>query len=81
MPCLKQHLSKLLFCVCVCIYIYIYSGVSFYPQYQGGNGSSPVRGIPPAIRSPQNSHSHSTPSSSVSFYMCGFYVSEVMCTE
>uniref|UniRef100_A0A8C2NGH8 non-specific serine/threonine protein kinase n=1 Tax=Capra hircus TaxID=9925 RepID=A0A8C2NGH8_CAPHI len=41
------------------------NGVSFYPQYQGGNGSSPVRGIPPAIRSPQNSHSHSTPSSSV----------------
>ena len=76
MPCLKQHLSKLLFY----IYIYIYSGVSFYPQYQGGNGSSPVRGIPPAIRSPQNSHSHSTPSSSVSFSMC-FYVSEVMCTE
>lgn len=26
-------------------------------QYQGGNGSSPVRGVPPAIRSPQNSHS------------------------
>ncbi|KAI6065081.1 Serine/threonine-protein kinase tousled-like 1 [Aix galericulata] len=24
---------------------------------QGGNGSSPVRGVPPAIRSPQNSHS------------------------
>uniref|UniRef100_A0A8C5WMU2 non-specific serine/threonine protein kinase n=1 Tax=Leptobrachium leishanense TaxID=445787 RepID=A0A8C5WMU2_9ANUR len=35
-------------------------------QYQAGNGSSPVRGLPPSIRSPQNSHSHSTPSSSVS---------------
>ncbi|MGH0151971.1 UNVERIFIED_CONTAM: hypothetical protein FKN15_021344, partial [Acipenser sinensis] len=33
--------------------------------FQGGNGSSPVRGIPPVIRSPQNSHSHSTPSSMV----------------
>uniref|UniRef100_A0AC11DCA6 Tousled like kinase 1 n=1 Tax=Ovis aries TaxID=9940 RepID=A0AC11DCA6_SHEEP len=39
--------------------------ISDYFEYQGGNGSSPVRGIPPAIRSPQNSHSHSTPSSSV----------------
>nr|KAF6498205.1 tousled like kinase 1 [Rousettus aegyptiacus] len=38
--------------------------ISDYFEYQGGNGSSPVRGIPPAIRSPQNSHSHSTPSSS-----------------
>uniref|UniRef100_A0A8C4IR09 non-specific serine/threonine protein kinase n=1 Tax=Dicentrarchus labrax TaxID=13489 RepID=A0A8C4IR09_DICLA len=28
-------------------------------QFQGGNGSSPVRGLPPVIRSPQNSHSHS----------------------
>uniref|UniRef100_A0A672JFB4 non-specific serine/threonine protein kinase n=1 Tax=Salarias fasciatus TaxID=181472 RepID=A0A672JFB4_SALFA len=28
-------------------------------QFQGGNGSSPVRGLPPMIRSPQNSHSHS----------------------
>uniref|UniRef100_A0A8C3ATC5 non-specific serine/threonine protein kinase n=1 Tax=Cyclopterus lumpus TaxID=8103 RepID=A0A8C3ATC5_CYCLU len=26
--------------------------------FQGGNGSSPVRGPPPVIRSPQNSHSH-----------------------
>uniref|UniRef100_A0A6I8RAY3 non-specific serine/threonine protein kinase n=1 Tax=Xenopus tropicalis TaxID=8364 RepID=A0A6I8RAY3_XENTR len=33
---------------------------------QAGNGTSPVRGLPPSIRSPQNSHSHSTPSSSVS---------------
>ncbi|KAG2459235.1 TLK1 kinase, partial [Polypterus senegalus] len=32
-------------------------------EFQGGNGSSPVRGMPPVIRSPQNSHSHSTPSS------------------
>uniref|UniRef100_A0A2K5LBY3 Protein kinase domain-containing protein n=1 Tax=Cercocebus atys TaxID=9531 RepID=A0A2K5LBY3_CERAT len=39
--------------------------ISDYFEYQGGNGSSPVRGIPPAIRSPQNSHSRSTPSSSV----------------
>ncbi|XP_030882339.1 serine/threonine-protein kinase tousled-like 1 [Leptonychotes weddellii] len=39
--------------------------ISDYFEYQGGNGSSPVRGIPAAIRSPQNSHSHSTPSSSV----------------
>uniref|UniRef100_A0A8C1EKU3 non-specific serine/threonine protein kinase n=1 Tax=Cyprinus carpio carpio TaxID=630221 RepID=A0A8C1EKU3_CYPCA len=28
-------------------------------------GSSPVRGLPPVIRSPQNSHSHSAPGSSV----------------
>uniref|UniRef100_A0A8B9LVZ9 non-specific serine/threonine protein kinase n=1 Tax=Astyanax mexicanus TaxID=7994 RepID=A0A8B9LVZ9_ASTMX len=33
----------------------------------GGNGSSPVRGLPPVIRSPQNSHSHSAPASSVRF--------------
>ncbi|KAG8432425.1 hypothetical protein GDO86_016902 [Hymenochirus boettgeri] len=39
--------------------------ISEYFEYQGGNGSSPVRGLPPSIRSPQNSHSHSTPSSSV----------------
>uniref|UniRef100_A0A2K5ZEC5 Protein kinase domain-containing protein n=1 Tax=Mandrillus leucophaeus TaxID=9568 RepID=A0A2K5ZEC5_MANLE len=39
--------------------------ISDYFEYQAGNGSSPVRGIPPAIRSPQNSHSPSTPSSSV----------------
>lgn len=39
--------------------------ISDYFDYQGGNGSSPVRGLPPSIRSPQNSHSHSTPSSSV----------------
>uniref|UniRef100_A0A6Q2XIX0 non-specific serine/threonine protein kinase n=1 Tax=Esox lucius TaxID=8010 RepID=A0A6Q2XIX0_ESOLU len=32
---------------------------SVSPQFQGGNGSSPVRGPPPVIRSPQNSHSHS----------------------
>ncbi|KAJ7345652.1 hypothetical protein JRQ81_001602 [Phrynocephalus forsythii] len=31
--------------------------ISDYFEYQGGNGSSPVRGMPPAIRSPQNSHS------------------------
>uniref|UniRef100_A0A673NH20 non-specific serine/threonine protein kinase n=1 Tax=Sinocyclocheilus rhinocerous TaxID=307959 RepID=A0A673NH20_9TELE len=34
-------------------------------QFQGGNGSSPVRGLPPVIRSPQNSHSPSAPGSSV----------------
>uniref|UniRef100_A0A2K5IJR4 Protein kinase domain-containing protein n=1 Tax=Colobus angolensis palliatus TaxID=336983 RepID=A0A2K5IJR4_COLAP len=39
--------------------------ISDYFEYEGGNGSSPVRGILPAIHSPQNSHSHSTPSSSV----------------
>uniref|UniRef100_A0AAX7V4S3 non-specific serine/threonine protein kinase n=1 Tax=Astatotilapia calliptera TaxID=8154 RepID=A0AAX7V4S3_ASTCA len=34
--------------------------ISDYFDFQGGNGSSPVRGPPPVIRSPQNSHSHST---------------------
>lgn len=72
MPYLKSYLSKP---------VLINSDVSFFPQYQGGNGSSPVRGIPPAIRSPQNSHSHSTPSSSVSFYVCSLCVSEFLCTE
>ncbi|XP_037096320.1 LOW QUALITY PROTEIN: serine/threonine-protein kinase tousled-like 1 [Syngnathus acus] len=33
--------------------------ISDYFDFQAGNGSSPVRGLPPAIRSPQNSHSHS----------------------
>ncbi|XP_056124943.1 serine/threonine-protein kinase tousled-like 1 isoform X2 [Rhinichthys klamathensis goyatoka] len=33
-------------------------------KFQGGNGSSPVRGLPPVIRSPLNSHSHSAPGSS-----------------
>uniref|UniRef100_A0A673H686 non-specific serine/threonine protein kinase n=1 Tax=Sinocyclocheilus rhinocerous TaxID=307959 RepID=A0A673H686_9TELE len=28
-----------------------------YFDFQGGNGSSPVRGLPPVLRSPQNSHS------------------------
>ncbi|XP_072331935.1 serine/threonine-protein kinase tousled-like 1 isoform X4 [Scyliorhinus torazame] len=32
-------------------------------QYTGGNGTSPVRGVPPSIRSPQNSFSHSATSS------------------
>uniref|UniRef100_A0A668AY73 non-specific serine/threonine protein kinase n=1 Tax=Myripristis murdjan TaxID=586833 RepID=A0A668AY73_9TELE len=40
-------------CICCC-------------QFQGGNGSSPVRGLPPVIRSPQNSHSHSAQGSAVS---------------
>uniref|UniRef100_A0A8D3CH39 Tousled like kinase 1 n=1 Tax=Scophthalmus maximus TaxID=52904 RepID=A0A8D3CH39_SCOMX len=33
--------------------------------FQGGNGSSPVRGLPPVIRSPQNSHSYSTQGAAV----------------
>uniref|UniRef100_A0A674CA19 non-specific serine/threonine protein kinase n=1 Tax=Salmo trutta TaxID=8032 RepID=A0A674CA19_SALTR len=36
-------------------------------SFQGGNGSSPVRGLPPVIRSPQNSHSHTAQGSSVSY--------------
>uniref|UniRef100_A0A669EGD9 non-specific serine/threonine protein kinase n=1 Tax=Oreochromis niloticus TaxID=8128 RepID=A0A669EGD9_ORENI len=46
--------------------------ISDYFDFQGGNGSSPVRGPPPVIRSPQNSHSHSTQGTSVifnSFYL------------
>ncbi|TSM68894.1 Serine/threonine-protein kinase tousled-like 1 [Bagarius yarrelli] len=39
--------------------------ISDYFDIQAGNGSSPVRGLPPVIRSPQNSHSHSAPGSSV----------------
>uniref|UniRef100_A0A669C366 non-specific serine/threonine protein kinase n=1 Tax=Oreochromis niloticus TaxID=8128 RepID=A0A669C366_ORENI len=39
--------------------------ISDYFDFQGGNGSSPVRGPPPVIRSPQNSHSHSTQGTSV----------------
>ncbi|KAA0713311.1 Serine/threonine-protein kinase tousled-like 1-B [Triplophysa tibetana] len=31
--------------------------ISDYFDFQGGNGSSPVRGLPPILRSPQNSHS------------------------
>ncbi|XP_068197188.1 serine/threonine-protein kinase tousled-like 1-B isoform X2 [Antennarius striatus] len=31
--------------------------ISDYFEFQGGNGSSPVRGLPSARRSPQNSHS------------------------
>lgn len=38
--------------------------ISDYFDFQGGNGSSPVRGLPPVIRSPLNSHSHSAPGSS-----------------
>lgn len=34
-----------------------------FSQYTGGNGTSPVRGVPPAIRSPQNSFPHSATSS------------------
>uniref|UniRef100_A0A7N6F6C1 Protein kinase domain-containing protein n=1 Tax=Anabas testudineus TaxID=64144 RepID=A0A7N6F6C1_ANATE len=37
----------------------------FIFQFQGGNGSSPVRGLPSVIRSPQNSHSHSTQGTAV----------------
>ncbi|XP_058478116.1 LOW QUALITY PROTEIN: serine/threonine-protein kinase tousled-like 1 [Solea solea] len=39
--------------------------ISDYFDFQGGNGSSPVRSLPPAIRSPQNSHSYSTQGSAV----------------
>ncbi|KAI1899899.1 hypothetical protein AGOR_G00066520 [Albula goreensis] len=39
--------------------------ISDYFDFQGGNGSSPVRGLPTAIRSPQNSHSHSAPGSTI----------------
>ncbi|CAL8278394.1 unnamed protein product [Lota lota] len=31
--------------------------ISDYFDFQGGNGSSPGRGLPPVLRSPQNSHS------------------------
>ncbi|XP_041936490.1 serine/threonine-protein kinase tousled-like 1-B isoform X3 [Alosa sapidissima] len=37
--------------------------ISDYFDFQGGNGSSPVRGLPPVLRSPLNSHSHSAPGS------------------
>uniref|UniRef100_H3ARZ1 Tousled like kinase 1 n=1 Tax=Latimeria chalumnae TaxID=7897 RepID=H3ARZ1_LATCH len=37
--------------------------ISDYFEYHAGNGSSPVRGVPPTIRSPQNSHSAPPPSS------------------
>uniref|UniRef100_A0A673ZDM1 non-specific serine/threonine protein kinase n=1 Tax=Salmo trutta TaxID=8032 RepID=A0A673ZDM1_SALTR len=40
--------------------------ISDYFDFHGGNGSSPVRGLPSVIRSPQNSHSHSVQGSSVS---------------
>uniref|UniRef100_A0A8C7PUJ8 non-specific serine/threonine protein kinase n=1 Tax=Oncorhynchus mykiss TaxID=8022 RepID=A0A8C7PUJ8_ONCMY len=43
--------------------------ISDYFDFQGGNGSSPVRGLPPVIRSPQNSHSHTAQVSSV---ICAF---------
>ncbi|CAJ1079372.1 hypothetical protein PFLUV_G00144890 [Xyrichtys novacula] len=39
--------------------------ISDYFDFQGGNGSSPVRGLPPVIRSPQNSHSHSAQGTAV----------------
>ncbi|XP_029566972.1 serine/threonine-protein kinase tousled-like 1-B [Salmo trutta] len=39
--------------------------ISDYFDFQGGNGSSPVRGLPPVIRSPQNSHSHTAQGSSI----------------
>uniref|UniRef100_A0AAY4EDU7 non-specific serine/threonine protein kinase n=1 Tax=Denticeps clupeoides TaxID=299321 RepID=A0AAY4EDU7_9TELE len=35
--------------------------ISDYFDVSGGNGSSPGRGLPPVLRSPQNSHSHSAP--------------------
>uniref|UniRef100_A0A8C8DAB5 Protein kinase domain-containing protein n=1 Tax=Oncorhynchus tshawytscha TaxID=74940 RepID=A0A8C8DAB5_ONCTS len=39
--------------------------ISDYFDFHGGNGSSPVRGLPSVIRSPQNSHSHSVQGSSI----------------
>lgn len=39
--------------------------ISDYFDFQGGNGSSPVRGLPPVIRSPHNSHSHSAQGTAV----------------
>lgn len=42
------------------------SPLNFF-KFQGGNGSSPVRGLPPVIRSPQNSHSHSTQGTAVGY--------------
>lgn len=36
--------------------------ISDYFEYQGGNGSSPVRSAPPAVQSPQSSHSAPPPS-------------------
>ncbi|XP_031437885.1 serine/threonine-protein kinase tousled-like 1 isoform X2 [Clupea harengus] len=39
--------------------------ISDYFDFQGGNGSSPVRALPPVLRSPQNSHSHSAPGSMI----------------
>uniref|UniRef100_A0A8C1YPI8 non-specific serine/threonine protein kinase n=1 Tax=Cyprinus carpio TaxID=7962 RepID=A0A8C1YPI8_CYPCA len=48
--------------------------ISDYFDFQGGNGSSPVRGLPPVIRSPQNSHSHSAPGSSVCHTHCSHLV-------
>ncbi|KAF3843266.1 hypothetical protein F7725_002115 [Dissostichus mawsoni] len=37
----------------------IVRGPKISDYFDGGNGSSPVRGLPPVIRSPQNSHSQS----------------------
>ncbi|KAG9335120.1 hypothetical protein JZ751_005683, partial [Albula glossodonta] len=42
---------------------HVWSHPNRQSRFQGGNGSSPVRGLPTAIRSPQNSHSHSAPGS------------------
>ncbi|CAL9690259.1 unnamed protein product [Knipowitschia caucasica] len=39
--------------------------ISDYFDFQGGNGSSPVRALQPMLRSPQNSHSHSAQGTSV----------------
>ncbi|XP_041936489.1 serine/threonine-protein kinase tousled-like 1-B isoform X2 [Alosa sapidissima] len=38
-------------------------GPKISDYFDGGNGSSPVRGLPPVLRSPLNSHSHSAPGS------------------
>lgn len=47
--------------------------MSYTFQFQGGNGSSPVRGLPPVIRSPQNSHSHSAQGTTVSFALVMYF--------
>ncbi|XP_023683730.1 serine/threonine-protein kinase tousled-like 1-B isoform X2 [Paramormyrops kingsleyae] len=43
----------------------IVRGTKISDYFDGGNGSSPLRGAPPVIRSPQNSHSHSAPGSTM----------------
>uniref|UniRef100_A0A665UGK9 non-specific serine/threonine protein kinase n=1 Tax=Echeneis naucrates TaxID=173247 RepID=A0A665UGK9_ECHNA len=49
--------------------------ISDYFDFQGGNGSSPVRGLPSARRSPQNSHS--APGSIVSVWQKTHFKTEL----